>query len=903
MIDTDSAADPRHREWRKMYDQAAQEEEVPPPPPEVNIWQIGAGSAIMIAGVVVPVLAITIGAIYSFEGLWRLTILHPIETLIEMLLVLAVPYANLSAWHSICHNDLRHPVRTGLLNGIAITVPAITLAVSAASFALHYPLIDSVNKQPHDLSIGLMGVMSIPALCSALFLTHALRNAKHTRDAKLRTILYSLMGIALTIFSFLGAEARSTFIRIAENMSLSDDAKERETGLSMLRNSGPEKELKITCADPHAAGLAGMFLPLNVDAQKRLFFAATGKPYRAEGGTDMSLMSNDYLRDHVVGNPVEGLSLHRSAIFGQVHPKTLTSTLDWTFVFKNKTYMNQEARAELALPEGAVISNLTLWINGQARPGAFSATENASGSYKWVTTQHRDPALITDLGRGRYLLQAAPIQGQGEMKVQVSITEPLKLDGNNVATLGMPHFIDENFKLNGQHQITIRSDSKLTSPSLPSLKPSFTADGTQVISGKLNQADISTAAFTVKLDQPVEFKPIAVFDNFAHNGVIIEELKTRSTSAPKHLVVVVDSSQAMKEHLDKIVTSLDKIDKNIKTSIMLAGDSEAGEVYPLKDGLKKLKENNFGGGQDNLFALVKASELAGESSGGAVLWIHGPQPGYNNEIYIMSPYAHTPSFFEMALDDCLTNTNEFFKNHHDVGPFAAVPRTGPLSDDLDSFLSKWQPGAKETYTDLSILKGGTTAEIVKDADCAREVAILHAARQIKDLLASGRISEAVTQAVRYHIVTPVSAAVVLENAEDYKQWGMEVPKNTPSAAEQNAMSPAPMLQGATNGTVGPQGSDATVIMGVNTAGTVRVNNLANLEALLNILANLAEVLGLAIGGVNLALGAMGKTMEFPFKVSARGRIIYGVCVAALGLMVPGMINWLVASARDANLFS
>ncbi len=35
---------------------------------------------------------------------------------------------------------------------------------------------------------------------------------------------------------------------------------------------------------------------------------------------------------------------------------------------------------------------------------------------------------------------------------------------------------------------------------------------------------------------------------------------------------------------------------------------------------------------------------------------------------------------------------------------------------------------------------------------------------------------------------------------------------------------APMLQGATNGTIGPRGGDATVIMGVNTAGTVRESN-------------------------------------------------------------------------------
>lgn len=910
MIETESAADPRHRQWTKMYDEAAEETEVPPPPPPVNIWQIGAGTAVMIAGVILPVLAITVGAIYSFEGIWRLTILHPIETLIEMALVTLVPIANLSAWHALCHDDFRRPIRMGILNGIAIAVPAITTAISVASFALHYPLIDSVNKQPHDLSIGLMGLMSVPALITALFLAHSLRKAKHTRDAKLRTILYSLMGVALTVLSVFGAEARSTFIRVAENMSLSDDAKERESGLSMLRGAGPERELKIICADPHAAGLAGLFLPLNMDAQRRLFFAATGKPYRAEGSTDMSLMSNDYLRDHVVGTPVEGLSLHRSNIFGNVHPKTLTSTLNWTFVFKNRSYMNQEARAELALPEGAVISNLTLWINGQPRQGAFSATENASGAYNWITRQNRDPALITDLGRGRYLLQAAPIPGQGEVKCQVTITEPLKLDGANNASLGMPRFIDENFKLSGEHTISLRSSNKMLC-GLTGLKSGVTTDGTQIIKGRLKQEDISSAAFTVKLDKPVEFKPVAVMDPFVSTGHwIAEQLRTRTNAAPKHLVVVVDSSQSMKGHLKEIVDSLNKIPSQITTEIMLAGDSESGEVLSRSEGIKRLQSNDFGGGQDNLFALVKASELAGESSGGAVLWIHGPQPGYNNEIYIMSPYAHTPSFFEMALDDCLTNTNEFFKNHRDVGPFTPVPRSGPIGDDLQLFLSRWQPGARETYMEFSELQGGLkNGELIQDPESVREVAILDAANRIKGMIAEGKVSQAVEQAVRYHIVTPVSAAVVLENANDYRKFGMEVPANTPEAsptptrADGFATTSAPMLQGATNGVVGPQGSDATVIQGINTAGTVRVNNLANLEALLNILANGAEILGIILGGSNFLMGVLSKGMTFPFRLSPKGRIAFGIALFVIGLSVPGMINWMFASARDANLFS
>jgi hypothetical protein len=111
---------------------------------------------------------------------------------------------------------------------------------------------------------------------------------------------------------------------------------------------------------------------------------------------------------------------------------------------------------------------------------------------------------------------------------------------------------------------------------------------------------------------------------------------------------------------------------------------------------------------------------------------------------------------------------------------------------------------------------------------------------------------------------------------------------------------APMLQGATNGTVGPQGTDATVISGVNTAGTVRVNNLANLEALLNIIANGMEILGIAWGGPTMIMGFMHMAAG---TQDAMKRVMWGAAGVTGGLATPGCINWLVASARDANLFS
>ena len=124
--------------------------------------------------------------------------------------------------------------------------------------------------------------------------------------------------------------------------------------------------------------------------------------------------------------------------------------------------------------------------------------------------------------------------------------------------------------------------------------------------------------------------------------------------------------------------------------------------------------------------------------------------------------------------------------------------------------------------------------------------------------------------------------------------------NTGTGTEQLQGGAAPILQGATSGTIGPQGQDATSIMGVNTAGTVRVNNLANLEALLNIIANGMEILGIAWGGPTMIMGFMHMAAG---SHDAMKKVLFGAAGVTGGLATPGCINWLVASARDANLFS
>jgi hypothetical protein len=158
---------------------------------------------------------------------------------------------------------------------------------------------------------------------------------------------------------------------------------------------------------------------------------------------------------------------------------------------------------------------------------------------------------------------------------------------------------------------------------------------------------------------------------------------------------------------------------------------------------------------------------------------------------------------------------------------------------------------------------------------------------------------ALVSGVVFALSTPAFAQTDAFSAGDAgtQQRGSQI---SGSQTETIDASQAPMLQGATNGTIGPQQGDATVIQGVNTAGTVRVNNLANLEALLNIIANGMEILGIAWGGPTMIMGFMHMAAG---TQDAMKRVLWGAAGVTGGLATPGCINWLVASARDANLFA
>lgn len=964
-----------------------------------RIWSGLQGIAVSLFGIFLPAF-LFFACIASAPKRFTLVLLHhPVETSIELMLVGSISLINYFVWNALCKGktNVSRLLVMALGSALASSISIAGVCI-AALFGGNNELANSIGT---DFSLGFtwLGILSLVCAGVSAFLINKLRLSWELPMTRFKVVAQAVSGLVLTLFAFVGSEYRPWCIRMAQSQSVSVDLKQKAAGLAWLRQLRPEREMLMECADARAAGLAGLFYPLKQSTQHQLYFQLTGTPYsfRDMNATDLSSMPDDYLRRHVVGDRIDNLVLTRSSLTGALHPNTLTSTLNWTFVVKNGNSYPQEARAEIGLPPGAAITGLTVWHRGESEDADFVASNKVEGA-QMSSEGHDSPAMVTDLGHGRALLHAYPVPPEEELKIRVSMVVPMKAETDTSASLITPQLIATNFGLNGDHLVRLRSVTDLSSSS-KSLSKGTSPTGEKVISGQFDEKQLETNGVTIFASRSVTSKPYIVLDRIStalheqdrkerearlkakqsnteqhddsklkevvvmidgSRGVtaqidqlsrvlypakkknapakktkirtiqshyLVEGINKVGSAAPKHLVVVIDGSEKMAKSMPEIEQALRQIPHTVPTSVIIANQENSALAKPmlLSRRLEDLKNIKFIGGQDNLKAVVDGAELAGESKGGALLWIHGPQPVINEEIYIMSPYTATPSFYELSLG-AGTDTFEFFKNHTEIGPFCQVPRDGAnIGTDLASFFTKWRPGSSSYAVEMTdATKMPKDFQKPSDEE-AREILTVHAIKECNKLVASRHFKKAARIALNYGFVSPVSSALIngqpKADAGDVEQQNesnstdaaaTESTQNGSTDSDSNDSSPvggfasAPMLQGATNGTIGPQGSDATVIMGVNTAGTVRVNNLANLEALLNIIANLGEILCL-LGGIAMAVqGFASKSvlkLGEDIELGPGGKVLLGILIATVGISIPGIINWFVASARDANLFS
>lgn len=583
-------------------------------------------------------------------------------------------------------------------------------------------------------------------------------------------------------------------------VALRDDAADSDAAVRWLRRWGDRGILLREAYGERRETWGGVaFAPLPTDGARELYFRVTGEPFNAvpPPRTVWSRRNRGWLSEvetggvewdtalgsEAVAGRVRGLSLAASRMDAMADADAAWSYVEWTMEFRNDhERLQREARAQIQLPPGGVVSRLTLWVNGEEREAVFAGRGQVREAYQQVAVaQRRDPVLVTTSGPDRVLMQCFPIQpGGGTMKVRLGITAPLVPKGGDEAAMLWPEFVERNF---GQDR-SLAHSVWLDAPQAPVAGSGAwtAARGAGDRVGYRNawsdaSSDRTRWALTFRRN-PGEAERWAPDRKSGERRWVRQRIVASRPESVGRIAVVLDGSKGMEEVASEVATVLARVPSGPELAVFvcrdgvtrLPGDPRSAEAV---EGLRKLRCE---GGQDALAGLETAWDWVTEarSGSGAVVWVHGPQPVRLRSAESLRQRLERQSGLQgpRILDVAVRpGPNRVLEHLDGLEAVVGVPRLGSFVEDFErcvSVLARGEPRWDITREAVDRTEPGPAPEIVASTHVTR----LWALDEIRRLVRSRRTAEAVSLAGRHQLVTPVSGAVVLETKAQYDAAGL-----------------------------------------------------------------------------------------------------------------------------------
>lgn len=709
----------------------------------------------------------------------------PIPTGLHALLIALVPIAN--AWALLAarpqHKSERSFRIAGRLNGLALGV--------SAYYALQFALVTPFAL----VALIYFGIGAIPLAPLFAFLSAAALRARLAYAGIRRPFLWPFAGRNLRVRPVAPwfKTALPAFVllvllslpRVAVQVGIAPandpDPAVRARAVRFLRACGSRDLLLRKCyrrgENIDLTSLAikqlGGTAPTTADAQKA-YYRVTGTPYdaapppRLKGLRGQDLIDSEWFDPALGGEQVaariRGLTLAQSRLDGRVDSASGCAYLEWTLEFRNASKTAREARALIELPPGAVVSRVTLWIDGEPCEAAFGGRSQTRQAYRQVAVrQRRDPVLVTTAGPDRVLLQCFPVPVDGSMKTRIGITAPLLVPnaGTPEAALRLPAFAEQNFGGASQMQTTVWLESDC--PVLDAGAGLHAENGGAIpaVRGHVPaNAGAPAVCLRVPLAQP--YRPVLSRDDrLPADTAILQTLEAPAPGAafPPALAVVVDGSARMAPYADQIAADVfGRIPPETVVHAILARDlPETLNGEPPAAG-------RFAGGCDNGAALVAAAEWSAAHGYVPILWLHAAQPLESDELEALRQIADF-SRGKLAIHSHQfgPGANRIAEKLADLRLIQPIPVLNGVADVVDGLNDKAGRWRRESVSGAAVpadVSAGST-----------HVARLWAVDEIAWLSAPNRKigrEEAVELARTFQLVTPVSGAVVLENAAQYK---------------------------------------------------------------------------------------------------------------------------------------
>ncbi len=519
-----------------------------------------------------------------------------------------------------------------------------------------------------------------------------------------------------------------------------------------------------------SAEFAGV--PEDNEAIRTMYYRVTGTPFNAARppsdvlangrGRFSDVTFDDALGGDGVSARLPDLDLVSSRLDGHLDPASGLGYCEWTMVFKNHGPRPREARMQVLLPPQGVVSRLTLWVNGEPQEAAFSSTGKVTQAYRSIAVERgRDPVLVRWVAPDRVLVQCFPVPARGEMKIRVGITGPLDKQGR----FQFPELIEQNFGFRDGLATDVWFQGNLPL-SVRDLGGSSQAGDWHEVHGKLPlDRQAGTFARTGGGSPPGKVWTRDPFAPPSERILVREPAGPPSPAEPQPLVLVLDGSAALGSHRRDLAAAFQELTARGHRLEVIAA-TERGTV---EGGASLPEEIRFAGGVDNQPALERAFEIAAAAGAPQVIWLHGPQPvDFGNSGALAQRIERNLRPISLVAIDLAGGPNRLLEK---IGPHPRVRGGGrpPERDDLlDAILAANAPVTRDRWTRLPADAVPDDAVEVWDhlARWNRWLELIEAAP------GPGR-ADAAGRAAKYQLVTPWSGAVVLETAEQYREFGLE----------------------------------------------------------------------------------------------------------------------------------
>ena len=756
---------------------------------------------LLFAGVILPVITL---ALELATRMCAGAFFDPLPTFWNVLLVAFVPAANMLAWRAIRSERASWRGWLGWVNGAAIGV------------AVYYAFLFLPLLLPGVIAIifygwGLLPWSPMLSLMAAVGLRRYVQRLGSAANAPLPGFW---RGLGLGLLALALIEAPNIATKIGLQMAVSESPQGQRSGVRWLRLLGREETLRRACygftRGAQDMDIVGWLLGANqlpVEKVREIYYRVVGRSFnsvpapevRTARGAFADLNEWTWDDDHggdKVGGRIKGLALRSSRLDTVADASAAWSYTEWTLEFKNDGGQNREARAQILLPPGGVVSRLTLWVNGGEREAAFAGRSHVREAYQKVAVeQRRDPVLVTTAGPDRVLMQCFPVpRNGGTMKVRLGITAPLTLDSAAKGILRLPCLLERNFNIpEGVRHTVWAGGAGEIKPHGNALTAEAAQLGHSAWRGQLMNHELASpqGLLTVARD-PAQLVAWSKDTRNSNGQFIRQTIQPITEPLPARVVFVVDGSRDMAAHLTAVADAIRSAGASSDTRVVVAFDGilelgGSGTNQLDADEASILWQLKPEGGQDNAPALLRAWNLAAQKPGSVIVWLHAPQPILLDSTETLTQALEraghgAPLIYELQVeagpDRILEKLDGFTRVH-------SVLRRGDVAQDLKELIQSWQSGHHRWAILQTVVDSEAAARDGGTREADLHLARLWALDEVRRLRAERKPDDAARLAARYQLVTPVSGAVVLENQQQYDQTGLKPvdPQTVPAIPE------------------------------------------------------------------------------------------------------------------------